>query len=88
MTELSWPLSTGNMPIVAWWPNLIVIFEMTMLGAILSAVATLVVTARLGRKRLSLYDREVSDGKILVGVADPADTAAVEAALGGEVRRV
>ena len=32
MTELAWPLKTGNMPIVAWWPNLIVIFELTMLG--------------------------------------------------------
>ena len=26
MTELAWPLPTGNMPIVSWWPNLIVIF--------------------------------------------------------------
>ena len=47
MTELAWPLQTGNMPIVAWWPNLIVIFEMTMLGAILSTVVTLIVTAQL-----------------------------------------
>src|SRR5438309_468410 len=29
MTELAWPLPTGNMPIVAWWPNLIVMFELT-----------------------------------------------------------
>ena len=28
MTELAWPLQTGNMPIVAWWPNLIVISNM------------------------------------------------------------
>ncbi|HEX4567121.1 MAG TPA: quinol:electron acceptor oxidoreductase subunit ActD, partial [Vicinamibacterales bacterium] len=21
MTEVAWPLPTGNMPIVAWWPN-------------------------------------------------------------------
>src|SRR5262245_41252054 len=33
MTERAWPIETGNMPIVSWWPNLIVIFEMTMLGA-------------------------------------------------------
>ena len=44
MTELAWPLPTGNMPIVSWWPNLIVIFELTMLGAILATVATLLVT--------------------------------------------
>ena len=31
-TELAWPLNTGGMPIVAWWPNLVIIFEMTMLA--------------------------------------------------------
>src|SRR5437867_2915795 len=47
MTESSWPLPTGGMPIVAMWPNLIVIFEMTMLGGILATVATLLVAAGL-----------------------------------------
>jgi hypothetical protein len=70
-TELSWPISTGNMPIVAWWPNMIVMFELTMLGAILATVATLLVTSGLLRRTPALYDREVSDGKILVGVEDP-----------------
>jgi hypothetical protein len=93
MTELAWPLRTGNMPIVAWWPNLIVIFEMTMLGAILAAVGTLIVTARLGRKGPPLYDPEVTNGKILVGVQNPSDTSlpAVERALvaggAGELKR-
>ena len=26
------------MPIVAWWPNIIIMFELTMLGAILVTV--------------------------------------------------
>ena len=68
MTELAWPLQTGNMPIVAWWPNLIVIFELTMLGAILATVLTLFITAGLVRRPPPLYDPEVTDGKILVGV--------------------
>jgi hypothetical protein len=67
-TERAWPLPTGGMPIVAWWPNLVVMFEMTMLGAIVSTVATLVVTGGLGRRRPRLYDPEIMDGKILVGV--------------------
>jgi hypothetical protein len=93
MTELAWPLQTGNMPIVAWWPNLIVIFEMTMLGAILSAVVTLIVTARLMRKGPPLYDPAVTDGKILVGVQNPpaANLPALEQALraggAGEIKR-
>jgi len=93
MTELAWPLQTGNMPIVAWWPNLIVIFEMTMLGAILSAVGTLIVTAGLMRKGPPLYDPAVTDGKILVGVQNPsaANLPALERALvaggAGELKR-
>jgi hypothetical protein len=92
MTEVAWPLQTGNMPIVAWWPNLIVMFELTMLGGILSAVATLIVTGGLGRKVPELYDPDVTNGKILVGVEQPRDTAAVERALrsipGGEFKTV
>jgi len=89
MTELAWPLPTGNMPIVAWWPNLIVMFEMTMLGGILAAVMTLLVTAQLCRRRPVFYDPAVSDGKILVGVEGAADAATVERALGGaEIRRL
>ena len=87
-TELAWPLPTGNMPIVAWWPNLIVIFEMTMLFAILSTVVTLVVTGGLARRVPQLYDPAVSSGKILVGVAAPRDRAAVERALTSAGSRV
>jgi len=90
MTELSWPIKTGNMPIVSWWPNLIIMFEMTMLFGILAAVLTLLVTARLPGPRPVLYDPEIMDGKILVGVVNPANAAAVERALsqpGAEIRR-
>jgi hypothetical protein len=87
MTEVAWPLPTGNMPIVAWWPNMIVMFELTMLGAILATVGTLIVTAGLGRRMARPYDAGVSEGKVLVGVDRPRDAAAVEQALrvGGAV---
>jgi hypothetical protein len=90
MTELAWPLRTGNMPIVAWWPNMIIMFEMTMLFAILAAVLTLLVTAGLPGRRPALYDPAIMEGKILVGVENPSDAAAVERALsvsGAEIRR-
>jgi hypothetical protein len=80
--EQDWPINVGNMPIVAWYPNLIVIFEMTMLGAIVSTVMALIITAGLGRRAPKLYDPEVTNGKILVGVENPADkSAAIERAL-------
>lgn len=73
LTEVSWPLNTGGMPIVAWWPNIIIMFELTMLGAILATVVSLFITAGLPATRSRVYDREVSNGKILVAVEEPED---------------
>ena len=70
-TQRAWPIQTGGMPIVALWPNLVVIFELTMLFAIVATVVTLLVTAKLPRRRPALYDPEVSNGRILVGLEDP-----------------
>lgn len=72
LTETAWPINVGGLPIVAWWPNLIIIFELTMLGAITATIATLVVSALLPLGGGKLYDPEVTDGKILVGVENPA----------------
>jgi Protein of unknown function (DUF3341) len=68
-TERAWPLITGGMPIVAWWPNLVIIFELTMLSAIVTTVVALLVTAQLPSRMRSIYDPAVSDGRILVGVS-------------------
>ena len=93
LTETSWPIDVGGLPIFAWWPNLIITFELTMLGAIVATVITLVITAGFGRQKGRLYDPEVSDGKILVGVENPQDASvsAFESALtappGAELRR-
>ena len=80
------------MPIVPIIPNLIPIFELTMLGAVVATVTALCVTARLPRRLSRLYDPAVSDGMILVGVeTPPADKLqAIESALGtnGEFKRV
>lgn len=67
-TEIDWPIVVGNMPVVTWWTNLIVIFELTMLGAIVATVVGLIVAARLMRRTPALYDPRVTEGKILVGV--------------------
>jgi hypothetical protein len=92
LTETSWPINVGGLPTFAWWPNLIIIFELTMLGAILATVITLVVSARLGRTS-TIYDPEVSDGKILVGVEDGSEDRLLQiqralAAAPGEIRTV
>jgi hypothetical protein len=70
-TSNDWPMNVGNMSTIAWWAYLVVIFETTMLGAILATVGTLIVTAGLLRRKPALYDPAVSDGKILVGLENP-----------------
>ena len=94
MTERSWPLVTGNMPVVSWWPNLIVMFELTMLGAIVATVTTLFMTAKVPGREPKFYDPEVTDGKILIGVENPPDAsvASLERALlddgAGRLKRI
>jgi len=80
-TETLWPLVTGGMPIVAWWPNIIIMFELTMLGSILATVVSLFVTAGLPTTESRVYDPEVSRGKILVAVEEPKNEALVERTL-------
>ena len=70
LTQTAWPLSTGNMPIITWWANLVIMFEMTMLGAIVATVGALLVLAGLGRSR-GLSDPAVTAGQVLVGVERP-----------------
>jgi hypothetical protein len=81
LTQQAWPINTGGMPIVSNWTNMIIIFELTMLGAVFASVITLLVTARIPGRQSVLYDPEISNGKILIGVDNPSDAAAVERAL-------
>lgn len=71
ITETFWPLVTGGMPIVAWWPNIIIMFELTMLGAILATVVSLFITTELPTTESRVYDPAVSEGRILVAIEHP-----------------
>lgn len=71
--ENSWPINVGGMPTYSWWPSIIIIFELTMLGAIVTTAVALLITAGLPGRGEKLYDPAVTDGKILVGVENPPD---------------
>ena len=77
-TQFSYPLNTGGMPIAPHWTNGIIIYEMTMLGAILWTLATLLISGRLPHFGESLSDPAVWHGKILVGITNPSETARPE----------
>lgn len=70
-TQRTYPLPTGGMPLVAMFPSGIIMYELTMLGAVIATMVTLLISTRLPNYRKRLYDPEVTNGKILVGVADP-----------------
>lgn len=94
VAETSWPIVVGGLPIVAWWPNLIIMFELTMLGAIIATIVTLLVSGELAISRRGIYDPEVTSGNILVGVENPPESsmAAFEQALsappGARVKKI
>jgi len=73
ITQKVWPINTGGMPIVSNWTNIIIMFELTMLGAVLATVLALLITARLPSKLSRLYDPAISNGRILIGVEQPQD---------------
>ena len=77
ITEVQWPIVVGGLPIIAWWPNLIIMFELTMLGAITTTVITLLVSGELARSRRGIYDAEVTSGSILVGVENPPESSLI-----------
>jgi hypothetical protein len=93
-TQRAWPLPTSGMPIVSTWPNTIVVFEMTMLGAILATVVALLITASLPSRLSRLYDPAITEGYILVGVDGPSEELAgrLDRALasveGGQVKTI
>ena len=70
-TQLSFPLVTGGKPILAIPPMLIIMYEGTMLGAILFTVAGVIFESRLPRFSLGVYDTRITEGHIGLLVACP-----------------
>lgn len=73
--QRAFPIVTGGMSITPIWTNGIIVYEMTMLGAILTTLVTLLLTVPLPSWRKRLYDPAISDGLILVGVTNPPEGA-------------
>jgi ActD protein len=69
--QRAFPIITGGMSVTPIWTNGILVYEMTMLGAIFTTLVTLLLAARLPSWHKRLYDPAVSDGLILVGVIHP-----------------
>lgn len=72
-TQLSYPMVTGGKPILAIPPMLIIMYEGTMLGAILFTVIGLIFESRLPRFSIGVYDTRITEGYIGLLVACPEE---------------
>lgn len=83
-TQISYPLITGGKPILSIPPMTIIMYENTMLGAILFTVLGVLFESRLPKLNLGLYDERITEGYIGVVVDCPAERApAAETVLKG-----
>jgi Protein of unknown function (DUF3341) len=71
LSQKSYPLFTGGMPLTPAWTNGIIVYEMIMLGAILTTLVVLLIGAGLPNFKGVITDPEIGTGKILVGIVDP-----------------
>ena len=73
-------LVTGGMPVVTPWAFGIIVFELTMLGAILSTLGRMVYESGLARRGgLKHYDKSIAEGKVVVFARCSSDTLAEKA---------
>ena len=79
-TQLAFPLVTGGKPILSIPPMTIIVYEGTMLGAILFTVIGIIIESRLPRIFMGAYDTRITEGYI--GVSVTADEDRIEPAEG------
>jgi len=67
-TQLAYPLVTGGKPVLSIPPMSIIIYEGTMLGAIIFTVIGILIESRLPRLFMGAYDERITEGYIGVTV--------------------
>jgi hypothetical protein len=72
-SQLAYPLVTGGKPILGIPPMTIIIYEGSMLGAIIFTVIGIVFESRLPRLFMGAYDTRITEGYIGVTVTTEED---------------
>ena len=75
-TQIAYPLVTGGKPILSIPPMTIIMYEGTMLGAIIFTVIGIVFESRLPRLFMGAYDTRITEGYIGVVVTSSRDRVA------------
>jgi hypothetical protein len=74
-TQISYPLVTGGKPLLSIPPMTVIMYENTMLGAILFTVLGVLFESRLPKRDLGLYDERITEGYIGILVDCPEERA-------------
>lgn len=77
-TQIAYPLVTGGKPILSLFAMLVILYEMSMLSAVISTVVGIVIESRLPNVNPGIYDNRITEGLIGVVITtddDKADTA-------------
>ena len=74
-TQISYPLVTGGKPLLSIPPMTILMYENTMLGAIIFTVIGVLFESRLPKLNLGLYDERITEGYIGLLVDCPEERA-------------
>ena len=72
-TQLAYPLVTGGKPILGIPPMAIIMYEGTMLGAIIFTVIGVIFESRLPRPFMGAYDTRITEGYIGLTVTAEED---------------
>ena len=72
-SQLAYPVVTGGKPILSIPPMAIILYEGTMLGAIIFTVIGIIFESRLPRLFMGAYDTRITEGYIGVVVTVDAD---------------
>ncbi len=71
--QVAFPLVTQGKPVLSIPPMLIIMYEGTMLGAILFTIIGILFESRLPRPKVGLYDPRITEGYIGLAVSCPDD---------------
>ena len=72
-TQIAYPLAVGGKPILSLPPMVIIMYEGTMLGAILFTVLGIFFESRLPNLSAGLYDPRITEGYIGITLQCPED---------------
>lgn len=73
-TQMAFPLATGGKPILSIPPMIIIMYELSMMGALTWTFLGIIIESRLPRlSGVGLYDRRVTEGHVAIIVEAAQD---------------